>query len=288
MICFIHIERAGGTTLDHIVRSNYLSYLTLTPSLWTNEPAAAFTSAELNALMRWLPFTKGFGGHTTRAYLGYEEATRRRVDYFTFLRDPIDRFESHYLYQVERMGIPWSLDAFLDEPRLANFMTTRIAGAADVGRAKELLEERFAFVGLTERFDESLLLLRSTLGLEALDIRYERQRSVQGAQRTGTGLELRDDPSMRERIASRNELDVQLYAFARDVLYPRYVNRYGPGLAGDLARFREQNRGFHFNRRRRATWGLYRKLVYQPLESRTRNAHRRAAEDEAVAVTRDR
>lgn len=277
MICFIHIERAGGTTLDHIVRSNYLSYLTLTPSLWTNDPATAFTSAELRALVRWLPFTKGFGGHTTRAYLGYEEATRRRVDYFTFLRNPIDRFVSHYIYQVERMGIPWSFDAFLNEPRLANFMTTRIAGAADVGRAKELLEERFAFVGLTERFDESLLLLRSTLGLDALEIRYERQRSVQGAQCNGAGVELRDDPNIRMRIASRNELDSELYAFARDVLYPKYVNRYGPGLAGDLDHFREQNRGFHFSRRRRVTWGLYRKLVYQPLERRSRRVYRAAA-----------
>lgn len=277
MICFIHIERAGGTTLDHILRSNYLSYLTLTPSLWTNEASSAVTAAELAALLRWLPFTNGFGGHTTRAYLGYEDATGRQLNYFTFLRDPIARWISHYVYQVESMGIAWSLAHFLAEPRFANFMTTRIAGAPDVERAKYLLQERFAFVGLTDRFDESLLLLRSSLGLDDLDIRYERQRGAQGGHGNARSAAIRDDPSLVAQIRARNELDLELYDFARGVLYPKYVERYGQGLASDLDHLREQNRDFRFSRRRRLTWGLYRKLVYQPLERGSRYVYRAAA-----------
>lgn len=251
-----------------------MSFLTLTPSPWTNDPSAVFTAAELRVLLRWLPFTRGFGGHTTRAYVGYERATDRPVRYFTFLRDPIERYISHLEYQRARMGIPWSLETFLNEPRFSNFMTTRIAGVADVGRAKELLRERFAFVGLTERFDESLLLMRQALRLSCFDIRYERKNVGQRQRLAEERDLLLDGRDALARIKSQNLLDLELYEFARTTLYPEYVSRYGPELGGDVERFRGKNAGFRFSRSRRYSWALYRKLGYQPLEAIARKRHR--------------
>lgn len=266
MLCFIHIERASGTTLHHIIRNNFLSFLTLTPSLWTNDPATILTAREFRALLQWLPFTKGFGGHNTRAYMRYESVTDRPIRYFTFLRDPIDRYLSHFSYQVDSMARPWSLDSFVSEPRFANFMTTRIAGASDVARAKELLREQFAFVGLTERFDESLVLMRHALNLHHFDIRYERKNAGRDCLHSESTKGLLDGPDILRRARSQNLLDLELYDFARHELYPEYVKRYGPELSSDIDRFQKTNDGFRFRQRRRYAWGIYRRLLYQPLE----------------------
>jgi hypothetical protein len=275
LLCFIHIERAGGTTLHHILRNNYLSFATLTPSLWSNEADAVVTAQEIRGLLRWLPFMKGFGGHSTRLYAGYEEATSHPVKYFTFLRHPVARYLSHFRYQVDTMGLPWSLEAFLDEPRFANFMTNRIAGRPDLARAKELLRTRCTFVGLTERFDESLLLLQEALNLPDLDVRYERQNEGKSAGESTVGAAPLDDHEILERVQSRNELDLELYDFAANVLFPDYVSRYGADLERDRARFQAERQGFRFSRSRRLAWAVYRKAGYEPVGRAVRRWQRR-------------
>jgi hypothetical protein len=54
---------------------------------------------EVLMLFRLLPHTRGFGGHTTRSYLGYERAAGRPIRYVTFVRDPVKRYLSHFNHQ---------------------------------------------------------------------------------------------------------------------------------------------------------------------------------------------
>ena len=117
MLCFIHIERAGGTTLHYVLRNNDpLRYLTLTPWFYeANEPGNWLTADELQWLRRLLPHTRGIGGHPPRSFLDYEAAVGEPLQYFTFLRDPVKRWTSHYNYQREVMGVPWTAEAFLDD-----------------------------------------------------------------------------------------------------------------------------------------------------------------------------
>lgn len=270
LLCFVHIERAGGTTLHHILRNNYLTFLTLSPSLWTNDPSTVLTAADLSRLLRWLPITKGIGGHNTRTYLDYETVTHRPLRYFTLLRDPIDRYISHFLYQVHAKRIAWSLDSFLSEPRFTNFMTTRIAGSPDISRAKQFLADHFSFVGLADQFDESLLLMRRMLDLPHFDIRYVRRNESRDplyAEKKSSIVENRDTLEM---IRSQNLLDLELVDFAWNTLYPRYLDRYGPELGRDVEHLREQNASFHFSRTRRYVSASYRRLVYQSLEASSR------------------
>ncbi len=73
MICFFHIEKAAGTTLNYILRNNYLSFMVL-PTLgsWTNKFENAFSLTDAKILTSLLPFTRGFGGHIVRPFLEYE------------------------------------------------------------------------------------------------------------------------------------------------------------------------------------------------------------------------
>lgn len=272
IFCFVHIEKAAGMTLHALLRNNFpFSYVTVTPwYLWSNEVGAELTAEEVRGLARALPNLRGFGGHTTRSYCGYAEAVGRAVRYFTFLREPIARYVSHYKHQVHAMNKGWTLDTFLNERRFDDYMTVRLAGCRDVERAKRQLREAFCCVGLMERFDESLLLLRSALGYPTMDLRYQRENESRAP---GGGREALGDPSVQERLRSANRLDLELYRFACEELYPAQVEAYGAGLSADLTALQTANRGYRFPAWRRAAWTAYRRLLTRPIESWL---HRRA------------
>ncbi len=263
LLCFIHIERAGGTTLHYILRNNSLGFLTLDARVGaTHDDRNALQAREIAALCRWLPGVTGFGGHSTRSYLGYAATIGRPVKYITFLRHPVERYLSHFRYQRDRMGMDWTLDTFLQTGAFSNFMTKRIAGDYDVSAAKRALSETFSFVGLTERFDESLVLMKTALGMEDLDIRYERRN----ANTVDAGGETQLDEGTLGRVRENNALDIELYEFAREQVFQETIRTNGDGLAARTAEFVGHNGNYRFSRSRRLLWAAYRFAVYKHVE----------------------
>jgi Galactose-3-O-sulfotransferase len=95
-------------------------------------------------------------------------------------------------------------------------------------RAKRNLEEYFAVVGLRERFEESVVLMRHAFGwdwpfIEHYNATHERP-SIDAV-----------SPATRELIAEHNALDLELYEFGRE-LFEQQLRRYGPTLEEDLER----------------------------------------------------
>jgi hypothetical protein len=153
---------------------------------------------------------------------------------FTFLRDPVRRTISHFFFareQPERWGIDsdatlseflrgdslWAFNtqtAFLSGLWAKHYLEDKPVTRADLDesalqRAKQSLE-RHSVVGLTERFDESLLLLRREFDWP---VRRTAYRSVnrggrEPSRKTITGTEI-------AAIRANNELDLELFDFAR-------------------------------------------------------------------------
>jgi hypothetical protein len=263
MICFIHIEKASGSTLHHIFRNNFLSYISTTPfKVWTNEPQNALKQEEMALLCgKWLGHTKGIGGHNTRCFLEYEAVVSGEVQYVTFLREPISRYISHYNHQKFVKGLDWTKDSFFEEARFSNFMTKKIAGKEDVDLAKRYLSEKFAFIGLTEHFNESLLLMKDALHMPQFDIRYQKKNETPAKMVKETF-----DEDMLSKVRERNLLDIELYRYAREEIYPRYLDRYQTDLAKDLQVFEAENQGFSYPTGKRVASIAYRYLVYRNLE----------------------
>ena len=212
MLCFVHIERAAGTTFHGILRNNFLNYLTLVPwNPWTNEEDSTFKKEDLRWLIRFTGVPKGIGGHTVRSYNGYEEVVPD-VKYVTFLREPINRWVAHFQYQNDALNKNWTIEEFLGEKRLNNFMTKRIAGCYDVEKAKRFLSQHYLMVGLTERFDESLLIFKKRLGIHNFNICYEKKNV---AKRNELKEKIMGDEDVIKEIQKHNSMDMELYDYVK-------------------------------------------------------------------------
>ena len=264
LLAFLHLAKTGGRSVETMLRSSLgPAYCHAIP--WrrplapgeTGRPLAIATydADDFRRLHRLWPFMRAVGGHALTLWSGLHET--RPVRYFAFLREPVARMASHYQFHVATSPRPLDLDAWCawHEPR--EHQLKYFSREADPARAIAAIGEHGVFVGLLERFDESLLLLRGLLAPE-LNPAYRRANTA-GSNRLAK--ELLADPASRERLASLVRGEQELYAWVRDELYPRQVAAYGAErLAADLARFApDPSRGFDAmnDRLNRAVWKLW-------------------------------
>lgn len=256
-LCFVHIQKNGGSTIHEALRNAFRPYLTVRIFFDANDPRSNLQKKDLAWLLKLLPFTGGVGGHTTRSYLSYEEVVEN-VFYLTFLRDPIKRYLSHCNYQRKALGIPWNIDSFLAEERFHNVQTVRLAGRPDLEAAKKEARERFGFVGILERFDESLVLLADRTARVPEDLCYEKKNVLDDAPDL---FRFGDLPRRtRSQIEHANGLDLELYEFAQRELFPRYRESYGGDLERDIDTFRAKNADFSPVAARSLALDAYQKL----------------------------
>lgn len=262
---FVHIMKTAGSTLAHITDRQY--------------PAGTiFDEGRLQGddylRVAQVSPRKRMGVRLLRGHMPYGLHTHfgpRPVRYFTFLRDPVERVVSyyyhirhhpeHYLYDAvvaQRM----SLAEFLDSGHsrfVANAQVRVISGAyleppiggvtpAMLQQAQANLARRFVVVGLTERFDMALLLLRRALQWEA-PIRYTRKNVGRGRPRVEAIA-----PETIARIEALNRFDRALYEYA-ETLFQRQIKAYGARFWLDLARFAARNRAHNMY------WGMRRVSV---------------------------
>ena len=153
-IVFIHIERAGGTSLHHLLHYNFKNYFTINPrNLRTNNQDSFFRKKNLENLLKKYPECSGIGGHTTRSFLGYADILQYPIFYLTFLRDPVHRYLSHFNYQKNVMKINWKFEDFLATKYFNNFQCKRLVNRENPQEAFQELK-KYAFVGLTDHYNE--------------------------------------------------------------------------------------------------------------------------------------
>lgn len=231
-ICFIHIERAGGTSLHHLLHYNFSNYKTINPYyLYTNKPESYFAKDKLYRLLKKFPNTNGIGGHTTRSFLNYENIINKDIFYFTFLREPISRYMSHLNYQRQVMNINWEIEEFVNDNYFNNFQTKRIIGSENwVEAYKELL--KYSFVGLTEEYNESLLMLRQKIDWCIFNPLYEKKNEIPSKSKTIKFNEL--SKNIKKKIIDNNMVDIELYNAVKANIYLKQKENYVGNIANDL------------------------------------------------------
>lgn len=259
--CFSHIQKAAGTSVEAIMRRHFgVRHMVVNPPRgWI------YRSHDLAADVRLNPLAASISSHWLRPFVDFDDWEERLV-WYTFLREPIARVLSHYQYHVERMGVTRPLRAWLDDPLQQNWQTRFLAGEPDVGAAKQILAGRYAAVGLTERFDESMVLVRRLLGIARLRLWYGKPHNVAVSSARKEQVR-REYEEIRDDVRERNRLDLELYDFAVRELYPRQVSAFGgaEALGEAVVRIKaEQPRAS--DRLRELTFLAFRRGVHLPVQ----------------------
>lgn len=244
---FHHIPKTAGTTLNTILDAAFAPHEVR--SVYGEHEYEQFFALHSGALtecrlLRGHLLVKDFDGLL---------AQHPRMRIVTFLREPVARVVSEFRFlrtwpqghihaRLNADGL--SLRDYVESAerryvfRNNNLMTTLVSGisalehpGAALARAKRNVAERFAFTGVMERFDESLLLLARLMGLK--DMVYE-------AHNVARPHSARPDAETLARIAERNQLDTALHLFASELLEERLASAGGEFFAA-LRRFRLVN-----------------------------------------------
>lgn len=206
LLFFIHLPKTAGTTMLEMVTKEYAE--TERELLYHNEKEME-EKLRLDEEGR----IKCVYGHY---FFGLHSHVTRPYTYATILRHPIDRLLS--LYYFKQPEIQMSITAFLasDFPQVSNNMTQYLAGGSvDLGRAKENLQKHFSVIGLTERFAESVYLLKSTFGWTQIDSLWKSNVTPNRPHQEEIS------PEVIEIIKAQNELDLELYTFAKTLFEER-------------------------------------------------------------------
>lgn len=247
---FLHIPKTAGSSVFSVLRLNYSRATTfLTQPEQSNFGLEQLYNLSEDKRERLRLVT----GHMP---FGIHESFRHRVRYFTFLRDPVERSisdyyfvknqpSSHYLYhQANTLSLPEYLEYRASIAR-DNVQARLLSGLWDsvpfsdgneflLKRAKQNLKNYFVMVGLAERFDESLLLLKRALNLRII---YYTSHNV-----TASRPKVRSIPKTTiDVVRYYNQLDIELYNLGRQ-LFEEQIAAYGNALYHDLEAFGRRNR----------------------------------------------
>ncbi len=135
MLAFIHIEKAACQTFTRILENNYVLRSCRVAPL-NKEHRGVFKWADLKMLLRINPFIYAFAGHSVVPYSDFDKHLPN-IKYITILRDPIQRYISHYQYWLQDLKTQISFEKFMSLEDLKDFQTKKIAGSADLCAAKE-------------------------------------------------------------------------------------------------------------------------------------------------------
>ncbi len=168
---------------------------------------------------------------------------------------------SEFAKTVQRMGETEPFEEWIKREEFRDVQIKHIAGNADLDAAIRVLDEDCIFVGLIDRFDESLVIIKKKLGDPRFDIRYTRENV---ARDTTIKKRLIDDPSTNALLKDANKIDNELYNYVVGELYEKQKVQFGETLASEVQTFQAGNTLPQVNLN--ATLSLIkRNLVYKPV-----------------------
>jgi hypothetical protein len=248
-VIFLHIPKTAGTTLHNIIGRQYRASEMHTMLLEVPESIKQFLALS-EAERGQFKMIRGHMGY------GLHKFIPRPCQYFTILRNPVARAISIYYY-IKRTPSHFLYNIFKEENlTLKDYVESGYSNMVDDGQtrmlaggdgnilegvctpemfeqAKENLHRSFVLVGLTERFDESLLLLGHQFGWRKP---FYRRKNVSPHRLEKEALE----PKILEAILAMNQYDLALYEYAQS-LFEEQIEKGGISFKLETSVFTKAN-----------------------------------------------
>lgn len=244
---FMHIPKTGGITFHSILRNQY-------------KDVKRYTMTIKKDVLRWNSLGKEekdqfnvVKGHFW--WQGTQFHPRGGI-YFTFLREPVNRFISHYHHvHYHKQGKAskvfgkkdFSIKELIESGQFLNFdncMVRYLSGTLgkewdtinedDLKLAISNFDEHFQHFGIVERYDESLLLLQKELGWASpYYVRLNERR-------TGKSGQTHLDNESTKLIEHFTRYDKLLWEHGKRK-FEEKIAKYDGNLKNDLDKFQKAN-----------------------------------------------
>jgi hypothetical protein len=245
-IAFLHLIKCAGTTLEAILRRQYGDSRVI-------QFGSVQDAEKKLEVFNNLPEEERKQTHVLMGHFNVRQRSQmpERATCITMLRDPVDRVISEYYYILAHpehefygkvAGKKLSLTDFARSrtyQTLDNHQTKYLSGvgklkhgeySADaVALAKKNLAETFAIAGLTERFDESVILMKRVFGWQTPY--YLREKVTPNRPPREAVPE-----EAIECIRKYNRMDLEIYEYASRSL-DEIVSRQHPGFHLEVEAF---------------------------------------------------
>lgn len=249
MLAYIHVAKTGGQTVETMLANSFGAAYCTAPEWRRNldDDAGAdgfvvpkFQADDLRRLRRLCPWIKCIGGHPVTLWSEFDQVVP--TTWFSMIREPLARGASHFQYNLnDTSSAPREWDQWVQWPVHHNHQVKMFSPEGTADDAIRRISENNVFVGLTEKFDESLVILKK-LVVPNLNISYRRTNTASDNSRAKKVLA---DPRMTEQLKTMYQEELPLYEFVSQQWYPRFAKEYGPTLAADVKIFqKERESGF--------------------------------------------
>ena len=262
-----HMHKTAGSTRDRIFERQF-----------PKESSFLFSGGSIENVQKYMNSLKSLSEKERQRiryiwggpFFGLHEYLPGPCTYVTFIRDPVERVASEYNFVLrvqdhgahsEVVSQNMSLEDYVRKGVwLAwNCQTRYLRGVPeglpcfgqagtvllsdkDLEAAKKNLREHF-LVGVTDRFDESLILVKRAFGWRLKDILYVSQK----VDHTRPFRETIGAETVK-LIEAHNELDLKLYEFARQLLEER-ISQHDSSFRREVQIFRLCNTIYGLSRR---------------------------------------
>ncbi len=260
MLAYTHIPKTAGSTLTDILIKQYgAKLISIIP-----RNGKIYTYSNLKADLKIYKNPSCIAGHNLKPFVDFKEYNDS-MQWFTFLRDPVKTFISLYIHQFTGEDAKYKLEFsdWMTKFNRKNRMVNWIAGENNLEKAKEIIQTKIKFIGITEKFDESLILFKEKFNIRSISyVSKMKTRDLALKNQIISNI-----TRFQDQIMSNNDLDFELYQYALNKIFPRQIEDIGHDNFLRLLEMKQNtlsNKDVNAEKLNKVKFRVKRNLVYKP------------------------